>query len=193
MGRSPRAVILNDDDARAIAATAALRERLEAAAGSVGLDDDAHNLAAALGRVLAQAGASPTLAGTILEPLVLGSVAAVLRGALLEAYITAREERRAQDATLSWEMPGCAVALGGGRIAVCANPPHEDDAASAWADRTAASLVKRRVKEVVLSGEGSPRARLEESLLLVGIRFVSEAKEPPDGPGLRFRLPWSTE
>ena len=148
-------IVITQEDTISLEASAALRARLLSALENA--DQDAQNLASALGRVLAQAGATPTLAATILDPIVHGREGGVLRAALLEAFAGAREELRATEEALRWEFPGCAVSLGNGRFAVCANPPHSEDAALAWADRTAAGLVKRRTNEVLISGEGRAR------------------------------------
>lgn len=183
-------IVITHEDAQSLEASAALRVRLVGALTDAALDHDAQNLASSLGRVLAQGAATPTLAATILDPIVEGREGGVLRAALLEAFTGAREERRATEEALRWEFPGCAVSLGNGRFAVCANPPHSDDAAVAWADRTAAGLVKRRASEVVISGEGRARKCLEEALELVGIPFLGEAPESTTKSS-RFRLPWS--
>jgi hypothetical protein len=183
-------IAITHEDAQSLDASATLRARLVGALTHGVLEHDAQNLASALGRVLAQAGATPTLAATILDPIVQGREGGVLRAALFEAFAGAREEQRATEEALRWELPGCAAYLGNGRFAVCANPPHADDAAVAWADRTAAGLVKRGAREVVLSGEGLARKCLEEALELVGIPFVAEAPESASKIS-RFRFPWS--
>ncbi len=183
-------IVITHEDAQSLEVSNDLRARLVAALANPALSHDAQNLASALGRVLAQAGATPSLAATILDPIVRGREGGVLRAALLEAFAGAREEQRATDEALRWELPGCAVSLGNGRFAVCANPPHSDDAALAWADRTAAGLVKRRASEVVISGEGRARKCLEEALELVGIPFMAEATATATASS-RFRFPWS--
>lgn len=189
--RSTPAVVLSitHDDARAQHTTSILQERIADTFQRSGADSEALNLAAALGRALAHDGATPTLAATVLDPLH-GHQVTVLRAALLEAYCAARETNRATADARRWELPGCAVSLGEDRFAVCASPPHEEDAAGGWADRVAAGLVKRGAKEVVLSGSGAPRERLEEALDVVGIRFVDEASAQPK-PKPWLRLPWS--
>lgn len=181
---------ITTDDVHALDASRTLRESLRATLESGALDSDAQNLASALGRVLAQCKASPTLAATILDPFLESHALSLLRATVLEAYVATREELRALEDAEAWELPACAVALGSGRFAVCASPPHEDDAATAWADRVAAGLVKRSAKEVVLSGVGTARAHLEEALALVGIPFVAES-EVPSPSRFRLRLPWS--
>lgn len=176
-------LLLTPDDERAVAATEALRSGL-AESHAEGLSTtERTNLAAAIGRVLAECGATPTLAATLLDD-------ESLRAALCETYVRAREDLRAEADASRWELPGCAVRLGPDRFAVCANPPHEDDAAVAWADRTAAGLVKLGARVVVVSGSGSPRKHLEDALALVGARVEPEASADPPRPS-RFRFPWA--
>jgi len=181
------ALAITHDDARAQHATSILQERLADALQRIGLDSEAMNLAAALGRALAEDGASPTFASSVLEPL--GGDVTVLRAALLEAYCEAREGLRASADAKRWELPGCAVRVAEGCFAVCAAPPHEDDAAAAWADRVAAGLVKRGAKEAILAGRGAARDRLEEALELVGVKWRDESAPRAREPWLR--LPWS--
>jgi len=176
-------LVLTPDDERAVAATEALRSGLDDARAEGLSTTERTNLAAAMGRVLAECGATPTLAATLLED-------EALRAALCETYTRAREELRAEADATRWELPGCAVRLGPDRFAVCANPPHEDDAAVAWADRTAAGLVKLGARVVVVSGSGSPRKHLEDALALVGARVEPEASADPPRSS-RFRFPWA--
>jgi hypothetical protein len=175
-------LVLTPDDERAVAATEALRSGLDDARAEGLSTTERTNLAAAMGRVLAECGATPTLAATLLED-------EALRAALCETYTRAREELRAEVDATRWELPGCAVRLGPDRFAVCANPPHEDDAAVAWADRTAAGLVKLGARVVVLSGAGAPRKHLEDALARVGARVEPEPSADPPRPS-RFRFPW---
>jgi sarcosine oxidase gamma subunit len=176
-------LVLTPDDERAVAATEALRSGLDDARAEGLSTTERTNLAAAMGRVLAECGATPTLAATLLED-------EALRAALCETYTRAREELRAEADATRWELPGCAVRLGPDRFAVCANPPHEDDAAVAWADRTAAGLVKLGARVVVVSGNGPPRKHLEDALALLGARVEPEASADPPRP-FRFRFPWA--
>lgn len=180
----PDALGVTEADARALAATASLRERLLGLA-EASLDKDTLLLASTMGRVLAQVGASPTLAATVLDPVVARWPAAgVLRAALFESYTATRTEHAARQATAAWRYPNCVVPLGDGAFGVCAGVPAVDpEELAEWADEVAAGLARAGAKHVVLAGEAeAAQVALRDALDLVGV---------PTGPRrLHLRLPW---
>lgn len=181
---APAALGVTAADARALAATASLRERLLGLEESP-LDKDTLLLASMVGRVLAQAGASPTLAATLLDPVVARWPAAgPLRAALFESYTAARTEHAAREATAAWRYPNCVVPLDDGAFAVCASVPTDDPEELAdWADGVAAGLARAGARHVVLAGATeAARTALRDALELVGVSA---------GPRrLHLRLPW---
>lgn len=179
-----RALGVTEADARALTATASLRERLRGLADAP-LDKDTLLLASVLGRVIAQAGASPTLAATLLDPVVEGWVTSgPLRAALFEAYTATRVEQASHEANEAWRYPRCVVPLGEGVFGVCAGLPTQDPEELAdWADQVAAGLARVGARRVVLAGgEHAARAALEAALELVDV-----ATAPRE---LHLRLPW---
>lgn len=166
---------------------------------------DLFNACARLGALLAEAGASPSLAaGTI------GGAASSLAdagmpfadsriapatAALLESYVAAVRESERAVTRLSWEYPACVVPLPGGAVAIaCGHPTGDGEALTAWASRIAGRLVKEKVREAVLSGESAAKAEVASALELVGVTVrdlaqpsatsatsaASAATKPPD-------------
>ncbi len=178
-----RELEISEVDHRALASTASLRERLGAATE---LDNDVLYLAAALGRLLAQEGASPTLAATVLEGLSGLPNAAVLRATLFEAFVATSREHWSASARSAWEFPGCAVEIGDGVFAVVAGLDDDETELSEWADRVASRLLKAKARDVVLSGRNLARTKLMESLGLIGIPCRTSAP----GSTKRWRWPW---
>ena len=181
-----------------MSSTRALRERLgervRLPVHEVELEKDTLHLAAALGRVLAQADASPTLAATALDPFLDGCSSrhqASLRAALFESYSSFRLEAVKHEDARAWEFPHCAVPLGDGRYAVCASLPVTDpEEISEWADRVAAALVRAGAKRVHLSGTGRPQTALVDALELVGVPHSSADASGPTPQRHGFRFPW---
>lgn len=184
-----RELEISEVDHRALTSTASLRERLGAATE---VDNDVLYLAAALGRLLAQEGASPTLAATVLEGLSGLPDAPVLRATLFEAFVATSRETWSTSARSAWEFPACAVDLGEGVFAVAAGLDDDETELSEWADRVASGLLKAKAREVVLSGRGPARTKLTESLGLVGIPCRSDERTPAGAATStkRWRWPW---
>lgn len=184
-----RELEISEVDHRALASTASLRERLAAATE---IDNDVLYLAAALGRLLAQEGASPTLAATVLEGLAGLPSAPVLRATLFEAFVATSREAWSASARDAWEFPGCAVPIGEGLFAVAAGLDEEESELAEWSDRVASGLLKAKARWVVCSGREAARKKLAESLALVGIpcRTDDEPGVQRVLPSKRWRWPW---
>ncbi len=134
--------------------------------------------------MLAQAGASPTLAATVLDPVVARWPAAgALRAAAFEAFAATRAEEASREAIAAWRYPRCVVPLEDGAFGVCVSVPTDDPEQLAdWADHVAAGLARAGARHVVLSGEAPAARALLDALALVGV---------PTGPRpLHLRLPW---
>ncbi len=178
---------ITEADARLVDATRSLLGRLfELSRGPV--EKDALHLAAALGRVLADGGGSPSLAATILEPAIAGPGAlGLMRAALYEAYTAGRREADQREAARAWEHPKCVVPLDATTFAVCAGFPDPDPTEVAdWADRVAAGLLRAGARHARLAGEGVALACLEDALGLAGIGHSTSQPAPR-----HFRLPWN--
>lgn len=170
---------------------------------------DLFSACARLGALLAEAGASPSLAagaidgaaralaeaGASYDPARVGPS----RASLVEGYVAAvRDAERAQ-AKRSWEYPACAVPLASGAVAIaCGHPTEDREALAAWAARVAGRLVKEGVGEVVLAGPDVARAEVASAVELVGIRLraagAARATAATGGASATarswLRLPW---
>lgn len=148
---------------------------------------DLFNACARLGGLMAEAGASPSLAAQTIDCAEQALVAAKVsydaarigaaRASVLEGFVAAiRDAERAQSMH-AWEYPSCAVALADGTVAIaCGFPSDDAEAIAGWAARAASRLSKEKVRRVVLSGPERARAELESAVELVGIR--AGAPEP---------------
>jgi hypothetical protein len=141
-------------------------------------DHDSLHAWAVLGRVLADAGASPTLAAhtvDALRDLAVGrgtgsQWCAGARAALIEAYVAAQRERAELRMAESWRFPRCVVRLDERTAAVAAFFPDDDaDATVRWADEVAAGLARMGVRCVHAEGSTHARAALADALTSFGI------------------------
>lgn len=142
---------------------------------------DLYNACARLGALLAEHGASPTLAAGTLE----GDVPAAARAALLEGYV-GRVREDANDASLrAWQYPAGVVPLDGEpkTVAVaCFLPTDDAEQLAEWAAALATRLAKDRVKHVVLAGPAPAVTELKSALALLDIT--------PAPVKQGFRWPW---
>ncbi len=150
---------------------------------------DLYNACARLGRLLADAGASPSLAVSTLDGAVraledaaidwdLGRLAPA-RASLAEGYLAAVVEGERLAARRAWEYPACAVQVGKDVVAIVAGFPADDGEALAdWAARVALALSREGRRSAILAGEGPAVAELTAALSLVGISLATSA-EPP--------------
>lgn len=160
---------------------------------------DTHDLFSAcarLGRLLAEAGASPSLAVTSLdgaaealssEGLAYDEVAlSPARAALAEGYFAALVEAERAAAARAWEYPACATRVDDQTVAITAGVPLDDpDGLAEWAARVAARVARAGVRRAIVSGPELARTELEDALALVGVELLTEL------PARRgFRLPW---
>jgi hypothetical protein len=138
-----------------------------------------------LGRLLAEHGASPTLAvGTIdhaRELLALDDeTARAARAAIAEAYVAARAEATRAESAARWEFPACAVPLENAGIAIAAGFPDDDeDTLAAWAARVAASVARTGYRRAVLAGGARACAALQDALELAGVKVRTTSPPAP--------------
>jgi hypothetical protein len=153
---------------------------------------DLFNACARLGSLMAEAGASPSLAAGAIDSALralseLGapfdvSRATAARASLVEGYVAAVRDAERAASLSSWDYPSCAVPLENGAVAIaCGYPTDDGEALAEWAVRIAGRLVKAKVRKAVLAGRGAARAELASALSLVGIE-VSGAGAPEAGP-----------
>lgn len=157
---------------------------------------DLYNACAQLGRLLGDAGASPSLAATTIDGAALAlsgagiayepSRLAPARGALAEGYVAAMRAAEREDSRRAWEYPACVVPLDDTMVAIAAGYPSDDgERAAEWAGRVAAKLSKAGVRTAVVSGGELAKREITDALVLVGIAVPETL--PARG---WLRLPW---
>jgi hypothetical protein len=158
-------------------------------------DRDLFHACAMLGRLLAEHGASPTMAAATIDGAneALGGVGAAgwvvpARAALAEAYAAALLEKTRAEGAGAWEPPRCIVQIDEKTVAVAAGYPSDDgEALAAWAERVAAAARRGGARKAVIAGSEAAAQALAEAFGFAGIEVVLSA-EPLKKRG--FRLPW---
>jgi hypothetical protein len=166
---------------------------------------DLYTACARLGRLMAERGASPSLASGTIDSAVSAVASSGIRpdasrinaarASLLEGYAAVVRESEQADACAAWEYPNCVVRIDDDAVAIaCGLPTTDAEALGAWAGRLAGQLVRAKVRRAVLSGHDTARAEVASALELVGIA-ISGPKRPddavlPPAKGSWLRLPW---
>jgi len=167
-------------------------------------DKDLFHACLVLGRLIAEAGGSPTLAACTLDgaQAVLGGDAPwpSARAAVAEGFAAATADQAKRDAAQAWEYPRCVALLGESTVAIVAGLPEDDGAVlAAWADRVASGVLGAGVRRAVVSGRDGARAAVAASLTAAGIDVVSPSaaraadalRAPvPARPPRRWWTPW---
>ncbi len=173
-----RAIGLLPADRALIEAAGSLRALIVDLRLSRAEPDELFDACAALGRVIAAQGGSPSYASATLDgaSAALGSDAGTAswlvpaRAALMEAFATALAEAAHRDADQAWEFPRCAVPLGQAGLAVAAGLPSDDEEViAAWAARVAKSAALSGIRRAVVSGSERACAALLDAFGIVGI------------------------
>ncbi len=166
---------------------------------------DLFNACARLGGLMAEAGASPSLAAGTIDSAVRAltdaaapfepSRIAAARASLFEGYVARVRDVERASGLAAWEWPACAVPLGEGIVAIaCGHPTDDRDALAGWAARIAGKLVKAKIRRVVLSGSDVAKAEIASAIELVGIQVVTELPREIASPSSDakswLRLPW---
>jgi len=148
---------------------------------------DLYNACARLGRLLADAGASPSLAvATIdgaaraLEEIGIACDAECLspaRASVAEGYFAVIVESERASARRAWEYPACAVRVTKDTVAIVAGYPADDGEALAdWSARVALAVSREGYKHAVLAGSEAAKAELGQALSMVGVQLASSAE-----------------
>jgi hypothetical protein len=157
---------------------------------------DLYSACARLGRLLAEAGASPSLAASTLDGAAEALQAvgipfevvrlAPARASVAEGYVAAIVEAERAAARRAWDYPACAVELDDVTLAItCGYPADDGEALANWAARVAAGASRAGKRRAVVSGPAAARAELAAALGLVGIAVHAELPTPK-----RLRLPF---
>jgi hypothetical protein len=180
---------LHSHDREAIRATDPPRALVLDLLARPGPGRDLYNACARLGRLLGDAGASPSLAVATLDGAAraladLGIACdegrlAPAQASLAEGYFAVVVEGERTAARRAWEYPGCAVRVAKDTVAVVAGYPADDGEALAdWAARVALAVSRDGYKHAILAGSDEAKVELVQALSLVGIALVDgvEAK-----------------
>ncbi len=201
---------LHPSDRDVIQATEAARSLVLDLFASAAHPRDLWSACARLGGLMAEAGASPSLAAGVIDGAVCALIAggidydaarvAPARASLVEGYVGVVRDRERGAALASWEYPGCVVPIDEAVAAIACGYPNDDpEALSAWAARVAGKLVKAKVRSVRLSGNAPAIAEIESAVTLVGITVLPKSEDtthptstvPPESRARSwFRLPW---
>lgn len=160
---------------------------------------DLYTACARLGRLLADAGASPSLAALTIDGVAQALARASIdhddtrfpaaRASVVEGYFAAMREAERLAARRAWEYPACMVRLDGDAAAFVAGCPAEDGESLAdWAARVAGHAARDGIKQAVLGGPDAARAELADALRLVGVDVEAASSRKTAKKWLR--LPW---
>jgi hypothetical protein len=179
---------LHRADREAIGTTDAARALVLELLARPGGGRDLFNACARLGRLLADAGASPSLAVATLD----GAARALTelgiaygaerlspaRASLAEGYFAVTVEGEHAAARRAWEYPACAVQVSEDTVAIAAGHPVDDSEALAdWSARVALAVSRDGYKRALLAGPKAAAAELAQALSLVGVE-LAEPREP---------------
>lgn len=154
---------------------------------------DLFNACARLGRLIADAGASPSLAVSTLEgaaralsDLGIAFDAARLapaRASIAEGYFAVVVEGERASARAAWEYPGCAVRASEDTVAIVAgHPAEEGEPLADWAARVALAVSREGYRRAIVGGPQAAINELAQALDLLGIERVAA---PPSSRGPR--------
>lgn len=150
---------------------------------------DLYSACARLGRLLADAGASPSLAVATLDGAARALADAGIaydpalllpaRASIGEGYFAGIIEGERASARRAWEYPACSVKVGKDTVAIVAGYPADDGEALAdWGARVALAVSRAGYRSAVLAGSDAAKAELTQALSMVGVTLASSAESP---------------
>jgi hypothetical protein len=178
---------LHVPDREAVRATDAARALVLELLAKPNAGRDLYNACASFGRLLADRGASPSLAVLTLEGAVRAlsdagvtcdpARVAPARASIAEGYFAAVVEAERNAARRVWEYPACAVKVAKDTVAIVAGHPADDGEALAdWSARVALGVSKDGYGSAIVTGTAPVKAELAAALSLVGIDLVENAE-----------------
>jgi hypothetical protein len=178
---------LHGADREAIQSTDAARALVLELLARPGPGRDLYNACARLGRLLADAGASPSLAVATIDGAAqaladLGNTCDVerlspARASVAEGYFAVVIEGERASARRVWEYPACAVRVTKDRVAIVAGYPTDDGEALAdWSARVALAVSRAGYKHAVLAGSEAAKAELGQALSMVGVQLAASVE-----------------
>jgi hypothetical protein len=177
---------LHGADRDAIGSTDAPRALVLELLARPGPARDLYNACARLGRLLADAGASPSLAVATIDGAAdaLGALGiaydlerlAPARASVAEGYFAVIIEGERVAARRVWDYPACAVPISKDTVAIVAGYPADDGEGLAdWSARVALAVSREGYKHAVLAGSEAAKTELGQALSLVGVELGSSA------------------
>lgn len=177
---------LHDADRDAIASSDAPRALVLELLARPRPGRDLYNACLRLGRLLADAGASPSLVVATIDGAAhaLAAVAigcdleclAPARASVAEGYFAVIIEGERATARRAWDYPACAVRVTKETVAIVAGYPADDGEGLAdWSARVALAVSREGYKQAVLAGSEAARTELAQALSLVGVELASSA------------------
>jgi hypothetical protein len=175
---------LHEPDRNALRGVDAARALVLELMARPGHGRDLYNACARLGRLLADAGASPSLAVATVDGAVRALADAGItadktrlapaRASVAEGYFAVAIETERAAARRAWEYPACAVRMAHDTVAIVAGYPADDGEALAdWSARVALGVSKDGYKRAALSGSDAAKTELTQALSLVGIELAA--------------------
>lgn len=148
---------------------------------------DLYSACARLGRLLADAGAPPSLLAATLDGAACAFEAvdiawdaarlAPARASLAEGYVAALREAERIAARGAWDYPACAVTVARDVVAIsCGHPAEDREALADWAARVAAAVSRAGYRSAILAGEDAAKAEVTAALSLVGVAIATTAE-----------------
>lgn len=148
---------------------------------------DLFNACARLGRLLADAGASPSLAVSTIDGAVraLANVGIAVDDARLpaacasvaEGYVAVVVETERATARRGWEYPACAVRVTKDTVAItCGGFADDADGIADWAARVALAISRDGYKQALVAGSDSARQEMAQALTLLGVTIVDSVE-----------------
>jgi hypothetical protein len=180
---------LHAHDRDAVRATDALRALVLEHLARPGPARDLYNACARLGRLLADAGASPSLAVATLDGAARALSAAGIacdparlapaRASIAEGYFAVIVEGERASARRAWDYPACSVKVAKDVVAIVAGYPADDGEALAdWAARVAVAVSREGYRSAILAGSDAAKAELTQALSMVGVTLAASAESP---------------
>jgi len=175
---------LHGADREAVGATEAPRSLVLALLAKTSAGRDLYSACAGLGRLLAERGASPSLAVATLDgaACALGELRIALeattlgaaRASVVEGYFAAVLEAEGTAARRAWEYPACAVKVSEDTVGIVAGYPADDGEALAdWSARVALCVSRDGYRRAILAGPSAAQTELREALALVGVALAT--------------------
>lgn len=175
-----RASALQPADHEVVESSCSIRGLIADLARSEGRDEELFDACAVLGRLIAEAGGSATLASLTIDHAceAIGARGptwlAPARAAVAEGFARALIDRAQRACLASWEFPSSTVRVDDTTLAIAAYYPSDDDEVlAAWAARLANGAARNGIRRALVAGPNRSRSAVAEALGAIGIEWVA--------------------